>query len=403
MKKQIFFVAAVGLLAFVMWIQMGSYERKGERRFEVLSQPSKEIVVGVCWPFSVNEDGMENGLQMAMEEIRSGKLAGEYTIRLVIRDDAFDLEKGKSIAREFADTPGMSAVIGYYDDTLAIKASALFEPCRLLHLIIGANNTAMTGHGFQYIVRTTLSSDKIAQSLARVSAARGYRRIAVLWEEDAYGEDLAYQYGVGLDNIQAQTVYRWAFSRDRADFRLPVNELKGIDADVILFAGLEPWAGDFLRSARGVGLKTPIIGAFSDTPEMRKRAGEAMEDSMYFEMYDMNSLSPENQAFVTKYRARFGSDPSAWAAQGYDALHILAKAVKFTGSRNPLDLSYAIRYMDPWEGANGRYKFDSKGELEDKPIFLMRIVRGKPVMIQKSEPAEPNQGQSEPAEVGQVH
>ena len=82
--------------------------------------------MGVCWPFSVNEDGMENGLQMAMEEIRSGKLAGEYTIRLVIRDDAFDLEKGKSIAREFADTPGMSAVIGYYDDTLAIKASALF-------------------------------------------------------------------------------------------------------------------------------------------------------------------------------------------------------------------------------------------------------------------------------------
>ena len=181
---------------------------------------------------------------------------------------------------------------------------------------------------------------------------------------------MAYQYGVGLDNLNTPLVYQWSYSRDRADFRLPVNELKGIDADVIFFAGLEPWAGDFLRNAREVGLKIPIIGAFSDTPEMRKRAGPALEGAMYFEMYNVDSPSPENQSFVRKFRTRYGRTPDTWAAQGYDALHILAKAIKFTGSRNPLDLSYAIRYMDAWEGANGRYKFDSTGELEDKPIFL---------------------------------
>jgi branched-chain amino acid transport system substrate-binding protein len=277
-------------------------------------------------------------------------------------------------------------VIGYYDDAIAIKASTIFEPSRLLHLIIGANNTAMTAHGFQYLTRTTLSSVKIAQSLARITAERGYRKIAVLWEEDAYGEDLAYQYRVGLDNMDVQLVYQWSYSRDRADFRLPVNELKGVDADVIFFAGLEPWAGDFLKSARGVGLKTPIIGAFSDTPEMRRRAGPAMEGAMSFDIYNVDSPSPENQSFVRKFRARYGRSPDAWAAQGYDALRILAKAIKFTGSRNPLDLSYAIRYMDAWEGANGRYKFDSAGELEDKLIFLVMFQRGKTVLIQGGGP-----------------
>ena len=76
----------------------------------------------------------------------------------------------------------------------------------------------------------------------------------------------------------------------------------------------------------------------------------------------------------------------AGAAQGYDALHILAKAVKFTGFRNPLDLPYAIRYMDVWEGANGRYKFDGTGELEDKPIFVKMFQRGVPVAIRGGEP-----------------
>jgi branched-chain amino acid transport system substrate-binding protein len=387
MKKLLFFAAAVGLLAFTVWSQLGSFEQKGERRYDAVSRPAKEIVVGVCWPFSVNRDGMAEGLQLAMDEITSGNMAGGYTIRLVMRDDAFDWQKAKRIAVEFADTPDMSAVIGYYDDGPAVKASAIFESSRLLHLIVGANNTAMTSRGFQYIARTTLSSDKIARSLARLSEARGYRRVAVIWEEDAYGEDLAYQYRVGLDNMNAELVYQWSYSRERPDFRLPVNELKGIDADVIFFAGLEPWAGDFLRSAHGVGLRTPIIGAFSNTPEMRKRAGQAMEGTMYFEMYNVASPSPENQSFVRRFRARYGGNPDTWAAQGYDALHILAKAIKFTGSRNPLDLSYAIRYMDAWDGANGRYKFDSTGELEDKPIFLVMFQRGMPAMIQGGGPA----------------
>jgi branched-chain amino acid transport system substrate-binding protein len=330
---------------------------------------------------------MADGLQLALSEINTSGLTGGPPVRLVLRDDEFDWQKGKRIAVEFADTPEMSAVLGYYDDSTAIKASTVFESSRLLHLIVGANNTAMTARGFSYIVRTTLSSDHIASSLARMAVDRGYRKYALLWEEDAYGEDLAYQFHIAMDPLNTELLYQRSFARERADFRLPVNQLKGIDADVIFFAGLEPWAGDFLREARAVGIKTPIIGAFSDTPEMRGRAGRAMEGAMYFEMYSVDAPGPENQAFVRKFRARFGHDPDTWAAQGYDALHLLAKAVRTTGSANPLDLSYAIRYMAPWEGANGLYKFDGKGELDEKPIYLNVIRNGKPETIQESHPA----------------
>ena len=42
--------------------------------------------------------------------------------------------------------------------------------------------------------------------------------------------------------------------------------------------------------------------------------------------------------------------------------------------------------MDAWEGANGRYKFDPRGELEDKPIFLKVFRNGTPVTIKESNP-----------------
>lgn len=393
MKKLLLVACAAGLLVYALSSQWQSPERMGERRFQTLSHSPKEILVGVCWPFSMNRDGMADGLQLALEEINTGRLAGGIPVRLILRDDGFDWERARRIAIEFSDTPDMSAVLGYYDDSRAIKASMMYESSRLLHLIVGANNTAMTQRGLQYIVRTIVSSDKIARALARLMVERGHKKIALILEEGAYGEDLAYQLRVALDGLDVRLVYEWSYDRDNADFRLPVSELKGADADLIFFAGLEPWAGDFVRMAREIGIKTEIIGAFSDTPEMRARAGRGLEGAMYFDEYNINSTSPENQAFVQKFRKRFGTDPDTWAAQGYDALHILAKAIQSTGSRNPLDLAYAIRFMDPWEGANGRYKFDSRGELDDKPIFINAYRNGTPVTIQASRPVPVPVGQ----------
>jgi branched-chain amino acid transport system substrate-binding protein len=358
----------------------------GERRFQTLSRPPKEVLVGVCWPFSVNQDGMADGLELARDEINAGRLAGGLPVRLILRDDEFDWVKVKNIAIEFSENPAMSAVVGYYDDSAAIKASTVFEPSRMLHVVVGANNTAMTAHGYEYLVRTTVSSDKIARSLATILVGRGARKFALVWEEDAFGEDLAYQFTVSLDSLDVQLAYKWSFPRDRYDFRTAVNELKGIDADVIFFAGLEQWAGDFLREAHRVGMTKPIVGAFSDTPLLRQRADAGLEGAMYFDMYDVNSPTPENQAFVRKFRARYGKDPDTWAAQGYDALYLIANAVHSTGSVNPLDLSYAIRYMAPWEGANGTYKFDGRGEMDDKPIYLNVFRNGRPEVIQESHP-----------------
>ena len=386
MRTALVVVVLAGLLFYGLKPQFRSFDRLGERRFQALSGPPREILVGVCWPFSINQDGMADGLQLAREEINAGGLAGGIPMRLVSRDDAFDWNKNKDIAIEFAENTKMSAVIGYYDDIAAIKASAIYEPSRMLHMVLGANNTSMTARGFHYIVRTIVSTDKIGRSLAKMLMDRGYRKYALIWEEDAYGEDLAYQFDVNLNSLNGLLVYEWSYSRERADFRVPVNGLKTVDADVVFFAGLEPWAGDFVREARRVGLKMDIVGAFSDTPEMRRRAGPGLEGAMYFDLYNPECPRPENQAFIRKFRARYGRDPDTWAAQAYDALHILAKAVQATGSANPLDLSYSIRYMAPWEGANGRYKFDERGELEDKPIYLNAFRHGTPVTIQESVP-----------------
>ena len=104
MKKLLFLLLSAGLLTYALSSQWRSFERMGERRFQVLSRPAKEILVGVSWPFSVNQDGMADGLRLALSEINAGGLAG-IPVRLIFRDDSFDWERGKRIAAEFSAIP----------------------------------------------------------------------------------------------------------------------------------------------------------------------------------------------------------------------------------------------------------------------------------------------------------
>jgi hypothetical protein len=46
--------------------------------------------------------------------------------------------------------------------------------------------------------------------------------------------------------------------------------------------------------------------------------------------------------------------------------------------------------MDPWEGANGRYKFDERGELEEKPLYIDIYRNGVPVTIYATSPEAPS-------------
>ncbi len=386
--KRTLAVVLLLLLPFAI-ARYASFRQSSAMRARSAGGPSDEILVGVAWPFADNQDGMDNGLILAQEEINARGLLGK-PIRLLMRDDHMDREESRRLAVEFSRNPSMVATIGYYDDKFAARASAIFEDTGLLHIVAGANNTYMTTRGFRYLIRSVLPNDRIAHSVARLCTDRGYRNFAMVAEDGPFGEDLMFQAGTALGSLNASTVYQSTYIPGEVDFRQTVDELKEAGGDVILFLGLEHEGATFIKAARGMGLQTPIVGAFSDTPEMHEIAGPLLNGVMFYEIYDVNSPSPENREFVARYRHRFGEDPEPYAAQGYDALRILAKAIRTTGSTNPLDLAYAIRYMDRWEGANGSYKFDSTGELEDKDLYLKMFREGgKPVVIATAHPVPP--------------
>jgi len=237
----------------------------------------------------------------------------------------------------------------------------------------------MTTHGYKYIVRTVQATDQISRFLAISSPlGRKPQKYAMVWEGDAYGQDIAYQYRIAQDSLGSELVYQAPYPSGRPDFRMAVNQLKGIKVDVIMFSsGNDANTAAFLHKARSVGITTPIVVAcdrssdFSDIPEA------ALQNTTFIRLYNVAAATPQNRKFVAAYRARYGRDPDTSAAQGYDALQMLAEAARVTGTINPLDLAFTVRYNPVWIGANGEYRFDGNGELKEKALFMERHEAGR--------------------------
>jgi branched-chain amino acid transport system substrate-binding protein len=81
------------------------------------------------------------------------------------------------------------------------------------------------------------------------------------------------------------------------------------------------------------------------------------------------------QQFVLKFRRRFGAEPDAGAALGYDAIRLLADAIARGRSSESAVVARALHATHEWAGVTGPVTFDSTGSAIAKPILKL-VVRG---------------------------
>ena len=84
--------------------------------------------------------------------------------------------------------------------------------------------------------------------------------------------------------------------------------------------------------ARDLGINVPLLGGDGwESPKLLEIGGKALEGCMYSNHYHADDPAPAVRDFVTKYAKRFGASPDSLAALGYDAMRVLADAMRRAG------------------------------------------------------------------------
>ncbi|MFO1245852.1 MAG: branched-chain amino acid ABC transporter substrate-binding protein [Ramlibacter sp.] len=328
------------------------------------------IKIGVAQPMSGNlaalGQDMHNGVKLAVEEInKSGfKIKGKpVTIEIVAVDDRANAATGKEAAQQLVDA-GVVAVIGHLNSGVSIDTAPIYAAKNIAQLAISTNpkytqlNLPTT---FRLVANDTLQAKAIGSFAANQLNAS---KFAVLDDGTPYGKGLADGAAAELTKAKKDIALRQSFDDKTTAFDELAAKLKegGVDAIVSTLNDFQVLA--LIEALKKVDYtKLALLGGDTiKTTAMLKGAGQ-LQGGLFATSPILEPREfPAGAKFLESYRAAFKVDPAYGGHYSYDAMHVLAGAIKRAESAKPQAITEALRSIDGYAPVTGSMKFDAKGE-----------------------------------------
>jgi ABC-type branched-subunit amino acid transport system substrate-binding protein len=208
--------------------------------------------------------------------------------------------------------------------TLAIYPTAAARDILVVHQGLLTSRLPATSRTLLH-VRPSVATR--AEALVAYARGRGAVRLGILASGDEFGRAVravaaARWRAWGLALVQDESV-----SLQTPDLGERLRRLVRLAPDALLL-GLEgPDLGDVARRAREAGYPGFVL-ALDDDPAVALAAGPELEPAVVLAEAFVAEPGTRAERFAEAYRKKFGGPPSRWAAQGYEAVAMIADGVR---------------------------------------------------------------------------
>jgi branched-chain amino acid transport system substrate-binding protein len=343
------------------------------------------IRIGVVLPLTGNAavygKAIKNGIDLALAEVppTSGP-----QVSPVYEDDQGQATQAISSVRRLIDVEHVAVIIGGAQSS---TAKAIIPVCNSNSVVLispTATEPSLTQMA-KCFFRLWPSDDYDGNVMADAAYHKlGLRRVSVLYINAAYGVGIAQVFQRDFTSLGGTIVAADGYEPGTTDFRAQLLKIRAARPDAVFLPGYIAEISQIFKQARELGIKTKFLGVNSlHDPKLIEIAGQSAEGAVFsYPAYDPNSSDPTVARFVAAYKATFGAEPDAFAAQGYDTLMVLRAALKSsTSPAGPPNICQSLHALGTFNGAGGSFNFDSNGDVH-KTLRLMVIQGGKFIPFQ---------------------
>lgn len=323
----------------------------------------------------------ENGARMAIDEINAagGIKIGDKTImlELVAEDDKADPKEGTLAAQKLVDA-GVVAVVGHLNSGTSIPASKIYSDANITQISPSATNPRLTEQGFKTTFRVVANDNQQGAVLANFAADQmKAKTIAIIDDRTAYGQGLADVVERVAKERGLKVVAR-EFTSDKAtDFNAILTKVRAARPDVVMYGGMDATAGPMARQMRQLGIKAPMLaGDGVCSPKFIELAGDAAGILTCSKAGEAVEKLPKGPDFVARYRAKFNQDVQIYSPYSYDAVFVIADAIRRAGSAERAAITAAMPATN-FNGVTGTIAFDAKGDIKGGAISMFNVQDGK--------------------------
>ncbi len=349
---------------------------------------SDTVVIGLAGPFSEPRGlSMKRAAEMAVDEINRAGTLGGRRLQLLIMDDSAQSARAIAVADSLRRRPDVVAVVGHLTSGPTLAAATIYNGGTnpLVELSPSASSPDLSGFG-PYTFRVCATDLAHGTALARYASDRlGIRRVAIIYQNEDYGRGI-------LSTFRAEFTRRGGVITEQDPVldaaTDPAPYLERIQregrAAALLVAADRATTTRVLRLMRQRGLDLPVLGG--DALVGIQAEGDLAEGIYLTANYLPEHPGAANEAFVRAYAEAFGGEqPDHRGAGAYDAVHLIAQAVRDGGPRRAAIRDYlasigAAGGRAPYEGVTGSIAFDERGDVRDKSV-VVGLIRGGRIVL----------------------
>lgn len=325
----------------------------------------------------------ENGARMAIDELNTkGITLGGKKVKfeLLSEDDASDPKQGTAAAQKLVDAK-VNGVIGHLNSGTTIPASRIYHDAGIPQISPSATNPKYTQQGFKTTFRVVANDSQLGSTLGRYAAEKiQAKKVAVIDDRTAYGQGVAEEFAKGVKSKGIQIVSQ-QYTNDKAtDFNAILTAIKAKNPDVIFFGGMDAVGGPMLRQMKQLGINAKLMGGDGICTEgLIKLAGDAIGEGQVVcaEAGGVEDAAKKGMDdFRGAYKKKFNSEVQLYAPYVYDAVMVMAEAMKKANSAEPAKYLPELAKIK-YKGVTGPITFDNKGDIKDGTLTIYTYKGGK--------------------------
>ena len=343
-----------------------------------------EILVGeygsLTGPEATFGQSTHNGIMLAVDEVNAAGGIGGRKIKVLTEDDQSKAEEAANAVTKLIASNDISAIIGEVASSNSLAAAPICQQNKVPMITPSSTNPGVTQKG-NYIFRMCFVDEYQGPVLARFAANDLHVRRAALFTDvrSDYSTGLGEAFEKVFTSLGGTIVARQSYAKGDSDFRSQLTAFRAASPEIIFVPGYYNDVAPIAVQARDLGITVPLVGGDGwESPKLIEIGGKSLDGCMYANHYHSDDPSPAVREFVTKYEKRHGAKPDSLAALGYDAMRLLADAMRRAGPDfDHPKLRDAIAATKGFPVVTGSITFDANRNPVGKRVVIDRIENGQ--------------------------
>jgi branched-chain amino acid transport system substrate-binding protein len=334
-----------------------------------------------------------NGAKLAVKEINAAGGVLGRPLELVVYDGKTDPATITNIATQMISGDHVVAITGFTDSDSALALGPIAQRNKIPFVTAGATSPLLPTQIGDYMFLEPFGDNVQAAVGAEFAMKKWGNKAYLLYDKATeYTNLLAGYFKDAFTHAGGQVLLEDSYKSGDTSYSAQITKLKALSTqpDFLYISAMPDDIGTIVKQVRQAGVNLPIVGGDGyDTPLLVQVAGPASND-VYFTTHALMTMdsTPAVAKFIQAYNAEYGKDPeNAFAALGYDSVHLIANAITQANSTDPTKIRDALQATTDLPGVTGAISYVDGKRVPQKQVTVIGVKDQKLYLAAQEAPS----------------